>query len=388
MSMNCPKACANYQAEADPIAELDNPYLSYVGKIRKESAPMGVKFRNFWKTTVTIYWDDGTYPGVYNGELKSLGTTSTNSYVGHKFRFIAKDESKEEVAYHQMETGKNMYFVNPKKGSTQETSRFFKSSKADMKRMEDYYTEHGTPWLADMKRKPPDMFMWPADRIGQKHSVTVEGHSTCKESKGCVGEDIDLEFTAISTKPRVFHIPNVLSEFEVEHLVEMGEKKVHRSAVGGDAVGSFTSDTRTSSHGWLNRGETPVATRLFARFAKMMNISEEQLNRQSEPIQIVRYDKRQAYSPHHDFFENGTPRMRFITMLLYLVNPEKGGGTSFPKAYGGRGVKVNPPSGHAILFYNGLPDGNADDLALHAGLMVEEGVKWLCNIWVWDPTRA
>lgn len=50
-----------------------------------------------------------------------------------------------------------------------------------------------------------------------------------------------------------------------------------------------------------------------------------------------------------------------------------------------RGFKVTPARGHAVVFYNLLPDGNADDLSVHEALPVSRGRKWLANIWVWDP---
>ena len=59
-------------------------------------------------------------------------------------------------------------------------------------------------------------------------------------------------------------------------------------------------------------------------------------------------------------------------MLLYLTDGEEGAGgeTAFPKGKGGRGFKVRPAKGSAVLFYNLLEDGNGDDLALHAALPV------------------
>jgi len=61
---------------------------------------------------------------------------------------------------------------------------------------------------------------------------------------------------------------------------------------------------------------------------------------------------------------------------------------SFPKAADGRGIQVVPARGDAVLFYSMLPDGNADDLALHAGMPITHGEKWVCNLWVWDPRRS
>ena len=66
------------------------------------------------------------------------------------------------------------------------------------------------------------------------------------------------------------------------------------------------------------------------------------------------------------------------------------GGTSFPKAYAGRGLEVRPPKGDAVLFYSLLPDGNGDETSEHAGMPVPPGQreKWVANLWVWDPFRV
>ena len=65
----------------------------------------------------------------------------------------------------------------------------------------------------------------------------------------------------------------------------------------------------------------------------------------------------------------------------------EGGATGFPKAANGRGLGVRPAKGSAVLFYNMLPDGNGDDLSLHSGRPIVSGVKWVCNLWIWDPKR-
>jgi prolyl 4-hydroxylase len=80
-----------------------------------------------------------------------------------------------------------------------------------------------------------------------------------------------------------------------------------------------------------------------------------------------------------------------ITLLLYLTDqegPGDGGETAFPKGGSdGKGFKVRPVKGNAVLFYNLLEDGNGDDLSLHAAQPVFKGEKWLANFWVWDPHR-
>ena len=92
----------------------------------------------------------------------------------------------------------------------------------------------------------------------------------------------------------------------------------------------------------------------------------------------MRYEPGQKYLAHMDF-EPGERSQRFLTLLLYIHPAEVGGGTSFPKAAGGRGLRVKPPRGSGVLFYSMLPDGNGDALSLHSGEEVrgcEEGGLW------------
>jgi len=128
---------------------------------------------------------------------------------------------------------------------------------------------------------------------------------------------------------------------------------------------------------------------MFSRFADVLGLTDEELQHDScaEELQVVKYSPGQEYTPHHDFGYSGLPNQRFLTLLIYVKGAEKGGGTSFPKAFGGRGLKLRPPPGSAVLFYSMTPDGNADDLSLHAGMVVNAGVKWVCNLWVWDPSK-
>merc|ERR1712137_1291096 len=78
---------------------------------------------------------------------------------------------------------------------------------------------------------------------------------------------------------------------------------------------------------------------------------------------------------------------RLATLLVYLDKAEKGGGTSFPRAAFGRGVLATPRPGSAVLFYSKLSYGNLDELSAHAGVVVESGVKRVCNLWMHSKTK-
>lgn len=94
----------------------------------------------------------------------------------------------------------------------------------------------------------------------------------------------------------------------------------------------------------------------------------------------MRYQKDQKFDVHHDFNIRNTPNSRYLTLLIYLSDQEDddaGGETGFPLALDSKGFKIHPGKGNAILFYNLLEDGNADELAAHSGITVSKGVKWI-----------
>ncbi len=201
---------------------------------------------------------------------------------------------------------------------------------------------------------------------------------------------VHLELEVISTAPRAFIIKNFLNEFEVNAIISAANSRLHHSSVGDTETGAFESDVRTSSNAWLPRDLNEITDTLFRRAADLIQIDERHLHRSdaAEDMQVVHYQAGQRYDAHHDWGVSGYPESRYLTLLLYLTDmasPNAGGETSFPKADEGRGIKVHPGKGNAVLFYNLLPDGNGDDLALHAALPVWMGEKWLANFWVWDP---
>jgi len=267
---------------------------------------------------------------------------------------------------------------------------------AEMSYIAEYKNRTGLFWRSyygpDGPRPPPQLYMWPADEVGQVHQVvSSHGQWKCKGSaKKCQSvEPLDLELEVISTAPRAFVIKNFLSHFECDTIIAMAEPNLHRSQVGEGGISTAISDTRSSRNTWIGRHRSPETATITLRAADLLQIDEQLLSSHTnaEEMQVVHYEVGQKYDPHHDWGVSGYPESRYITLLFYLSdmkNPRAGGETSFPKAAGGRGIKVHPGKGSAVLFYNLLPDGNSDDLALHEARPVREGEKWLANYWVWD----
>merc|ERR550525_1828937 len=95
---------------------------------------------------------------------------------------------------------------------------------------------------------------------------------------------------------------------------------------------------------------------IFTRFAKTLGIPNETLqhDKVAENLQVVEYKNGQEYAPHHDFGSDGLAEQRYATLLLYIKDPDvpaggtvhdAGGHTSWPKAFGGRGLTARPPKG-------------------------------------------
>jgi len=410
------------ELDLDALAdEKGFTYAEYMrGPGRSPQRALGAKFRNFRRTPLEMYWDDGTDPGMYSGQVPAMGRTATTTYDGHAFKFVDA-RSKELVTRLVMRSDTHMYIIDPLEDDyrTLNSPEYIKA-KQEAAFLRNYYDTHGIPWLSVHDRPAPILNMWPADRIGQSHQVVTQ-HGFWRESvDGAEGKDFSVKnpkkgsswaswgegnegkklvkseeplainLTVVSKNPegpRVFIIENLLSEAECDHIIEHGEQVIAKSFVGQD--GGFESRTRTSLNGWLTRTRTEVLDTVHARFADVLGIDNDLLRsgKNAEELQVVRYQKNQEYQPHHDFSDQGRPEQRFLTLLLYISPPEEGGYTSFPKANGGRGLRVKPPKGSGVLFYSMRPDGNGDDLSLHAGEPVRKGVKWICNLWVWDPKR-
>lgn len=378
------------------LDELNIPFVTYMHDkpLQTDVRAMAAKFRNFKRYRLEKRWDDGTPEGVFSGHINANGFSSTNTYTTHTFIFVdTRHGKRREVARFEMRDDRHLMVIEPdEEDDKMLRSDAYKLTMEEQAFMKKYYDEKGTPWLAYYPRSKPRLALWPADRLGQTHKViSHQGFYNCNPSDeggdNCYDPTpVQLDIKVVSVGPRVLVMENLMSEWECEHIRQLGEKVIKRSSVG-DSESAFESNTRTSENGWLSRHTDAVLDTVYRRFADALNVRDEDLMHDvsAENLQVVRYNKGQQYQSHYDFGYTGRPNQRFLTLLLYLEVPEEGGHTSFPKAFGGRGMNVRPPKGSAALFYSMLPDGNADDLSLHAGNPVISGQKWICNLWVWDP---
>ncbi|MFC5498739.1 2OG-Fe(II) oxygenase [Caenimonas terrae] len=182
--------------------------------------------------------------------------------------------------------------------------------------------------------------------------------------------------------PRIVVFGNLLSDQECDQLIELAKPRLARSlTVATKTGGEEVNDDRTSNGMFFQRGENEVVKRLEARLARLLNWPEEN----GEGLQILHYRPGAEYKPHFDYFdpvEPGTPTIlkrggqRVATIVMYLAEPEKGGGTTFPDV----NLVVAPKRGNAVFFSYDRP--HPVTRTLHGGAPVLAGEKWIATKWL------
>ncbi len=190
-----------------------------------------------------------------------------------------------------------------------------------------------------------------------------------------------VDVLAVLTSPRLVLLGNVLSEYECDALIEAAQPSLIQSrVVGNDPEQSELSDIRTSSGTFFNRKQSPLIATIEARVSRLVGLPEEN----GEGLQVLKYLAGAKYEPHQDYFDtelSSTPAQlrrggqRIATMLMYLNNPTRGGGTIFPDA----NFEVAPRRGSAVIFTYAKADASSH--ALHGGSPVIEGEKWVATKW-------
>mmetsp|Transcript_17097 Transcript_17097/g.28558 ORF Transcript_17097/g.28558 Transcript_17097/m.28558 type:complete len:555 (+) Transcript_17097:56-1720(+) len=436
---------------------FSHPLITALPELPDAALGRSIKLRSLHSRGVVIYYDDGE-DGAYMGTLQPGQETTITSYLGNEFFFVEEGFSKKRVGGSiTVEPDKVLFLIHNNPDETdhaleeQEADPLLSSvsavSSAEVDFGSNYLMRTGVPWLHHFglrtgPRHPPSLYMWPAQRLGQTHSVTTpEVYWACKgAAKECRSPklssqlSLSLQLQVVSRTPRVFLIPDFLHTFEADHLVFLAKSRTKASSIGSFASGGVYSDeTRTSRNAWLPRQTDPVTDTVFRRVADLLQIDARLMtsDANAEDMQVVHYQDGQRYEAHHDWSLHGYPESRFITVLLYLTDQaatDAGGETTFPRAIDcdddkvdsvesvessniideevsgnfaeafsyldkskcrgkskSRAFQVTPAKGQAVIFYNLLSDGNADDLTLHEALPVTKGEKWLANIWVWDP---
>lgn len=176
--------------------------------------------------------------------------------------------------------------------------------------------------------------------------------------------------------------PYILERFISESDCQKIIQEASKNLVDSVTVGGANKAVRNSQQHWISKFD-PVAKPLFEKISKMYGIPFEN----GEDLQVVRYKPGQYYNEHHDsccdnndkcvsFLRRGGHRI--LTVLIYLNDSFEEGNTYFKNL----DIKMKASPGSAIVFFPLAKNKNkCHPNALHAGMPVTSGEKWIANLW-------
>jgi prolyl 4-hydroxylase len=179
----------------------------------------------------------------------------------------------------------------------------------------------------------------------------------------------------LADAPYALAAPAFLTRTECAYLIAVAEPQLQPSVVVDPVTGRMTPHpVRTSDAAMFGVfAEDVVVAAINRRIAALSATRADQ----GEPLQVLRYRPGGEYKPHMDALP-AEPNQRILTVLVYLSDDYDGGETRFVRT----GLSFRGRIGDALLFRNAAADGRPDPMALHAGLPVTRGVKYLASRWI------
>jgi prolyl 4-hydroxylase len=195
-------------------------------------------------------------------------------------------------------------------------------------------------------------------------------------------EDRRVTVLSSMSDPNIVVLGDFLSPEECDGLIEGAKPRMARSlTVETKTGGEELNADRTSNGMFYTRAENELIARIERRLAQLTRWPVEN----GEGLQILHYRPGAEYKPHYDYFdpkEPGTPTIlkrggqRVATIIMYLHEPDKGGGTTFPDVK----LEVAPKRGNAVFFSYNRP--HPATKSLHGGAPVIAGEKWIATKWL------
>ena len=177
---------------------------------------------------------------------------------------------------------------------------------------------------------------------------------------------------------QVYYHLDFLSAAQCDTLVAMIDAHRRPSTLLSDRA---STGFRTSESCDMNR-HSPDVRPIDEGIAQLLGIDPAR----GETMQGQRYAPGQQFRAHHDYFHEGesywaamkaSGGQRTWTTMIYLNDVAEGGATWFPQA----GIRVAPRRGLLLAWNNMNPDGSPNELTLHEGMPVVEGVKYIVTKW-------
>lgn len=213
--------------------------------------------------------------------------------------------------------------------------------------------------------------------ITRKQKQTIEPIEPIKPIKNFKGRGY-CEDSAEYIEPIFYE--NFITPHQALMILNKANPKFKESTV----VSGSDTNVRKSETAWLSKHETPVKE-IIEKVCELTNIPFSH----AEKMQVVKYGPNGFYNEHWDaacedrpecveFEKNGGQRK--ITMLIYLNDDFEGGETKFPNLN-----TSYKPKQYGGLLFRSLEEGGGHKChpkALHAGVPVKTGQKYICNVWL------
>lgn len=175
-------------------------------------------------------------------------------------------------------------------------------------------------------------------------------------------------------------VPWILTPEECKYIIDKAQEDFQTSYIIGD---NKPNGHRTSETAWISIND-PIAQKVLLKACELTGKTLEYC----EDLQVVRYKPGTYYKEHHDACCDNDPGCKKLedeagqrvgTLVVYLNSEFKDGETDFPHL----NLKFRPNPGCG-LFWNPITSTckRCHPKALHAGLPISEGTKYMCNAWV------
>ena len=174
-------------------------------------------------------------------------------------------------------------------------------------------------------------------------------------------------------------VNNFITPEECQQLIEMIDANhTTSSVVVGGTDRTEVTNHRTSSTSFLDTNNELVKN-IHSKIADYFGLDIKK----GEPLQGQLYEVGQYFKPHHDFFSGAAYDMhckvsgnRTKTLMIYLNEDFKGGGTNFPNL----NKTIQAETGKA-LWWDNMIDGELQPHYLHEGVAIDEGKKYIVTSW-------
>lgn len=216
-----------------------------------------------------------------------------------------------------------------------------------------------------------------------QHSCVIDPHQ----------KEVYLNISVLhSQTPVVSQVNNLIANDEAEYLIQQAEKQgMTRSTVTSES-GAVEDNGRTSSTAFLPKYGDDVISCIERKISAAAGLSIENL----EPLQVTRYQHKQKYDSHYDWFDatKAGDGQRTKTVFSYLKGLEDdggkfcGGATAFPNLKDDENnvLRAYPVSGNAVMWSNVTCTGEGEVNSLHGGepVLCEGATKIGLNAWFRD----